>query len=1156
LKFDLKLILSLFLLLAYQEFVSAQPKYYSKIVQDTILINFANKYEISQINIIPFTETIQLRNSILTKNDYSFQYDQAVFALSDSLQYSIFDTLVVTYQTIIIPLRKDYRNRSLITRYDEQRKDTILVPQSVLSSFSPESIFGANMEKSGTLVRGFTVGNTKDFTLNSGLRLQIAGRLSEEIEIVAALTDENTPIQPTGATERLEELDKVFIQIKHPNAIGTFGDYQIQKRQGEFGVINRKLQGLIGEFNYEGNTAYFSVASSRGKFVSNSFNGSDGVQGPYRLTGISGEREIIAIAGTERVYLDGVEMRRGENNDYVIEYSNAEVTFTPRRLITSASRIIVEFEYTDRRYSRNFFGSGVTTELFNGKVGIKLQYLREGDNEDSPIDISLSEEDRGVLALAGDDRLKATKTGVSIAPLDSLGVPRGAYVKIDTLINNLQYIYYRYAPGDSLAFYNVSFSYIGEYQADYIKESLGNFKFVGIGAGSYAPVILLPLPELKQLGNIALELKPFEDFIFNFEYAGSMWDRNKFSTIEDRDNFGYATNLFFQMNPKEIELGDFNLGKVGLSYKDRFVQSKFTTPDRFNEVEYNRNYNISSATEQVDEKLRELSVNLFPIDELKVLSSFSFLRRGDEFKTDRYNNTIQLTDQKTYNAFYNFDYVSNLNNNLKSDWLRQKGSAYYSFGKLRPGFEFLAEDRKDYQSNFDSLTSTSLKYYEAAPFIELKEFEGFYASAKYSLRKDYFPIEGIMFQESQSTAQFFDLSYSGIREVNSYLNLAFRQKKYTEEFAQKGFLDNETILIRSVSKFNFWSPLSGDLYYEVATQKSARLEKVFIQVEKGTGNYIYLGDLNNNGITDEYEFEPTLFDGEFIMITIPTTELFPVIDLKTSTRWKIEFAKLSSLKSGFQKILDAFASETYWRIEENSTEEDFKKIYLLNLPSFQNEETTIRGFNLIQEDLFIFENNPDLSFRLRYAQTKSMNQYSGGIERAYKRERSLRIRFKLIKEFSNQTDIVNEQDNNDAPETSNRNRIIKSNAVISDFSYRPDRNIEVGFKIQVSRSEDEYPIMPTIVDNNSQTIRFNFSFAGSGRLRIEMERAELIANTSDNFIPYELTGGSAIGKNYYWRLNFDYRLTSNLQSSVNYDGRLKSGSKAINTARAEIRLYF
>ena len=109
-------------------------------------------------------------------------------------------------------------------------------------------------------------------------------------------------------------------------------------------------------------------------------------------------------------------------------------------------------------------GAGVASEFFDGKVGLKVQYLREGDNEDSPIDISLSEDDKKILSLAGDDRLKAAKSGVSLAQPDSFGVLKGTYMRIDTLINNAQYIYYRYAPGDSLAIYDVTFSYIGESQ--------------------------------------------------------------------------------------------------------------------------------------------------------------------------------------------------------------------------------------------------------------------------------------------------------------------------------------------------------------------------------------------------------------------------------------------------------------------------------------------------------------------------------------------------------------------------------------------------------------------------------------------------------------------------------------------------------------------
>jgi len=178
------------------------------------------------------------------------------------------------------------------------------------------------------------------------------------------------------------------------------------------------------------------------------------------------------------------------------------------------------------------------------------------------------------------------------------------------------------------------------------------------------------------------------------------------------------------------------------------------------------------------------------------------------------------------------------------------------------------------------------------------------------------------------------------------------------------------------------------------------------------------------------------------------------------------------------------------------------------------------------------------------------------LEKGYNRERSIRIRFKMVEEISNQTDYLNEIDNVSAPLNSNRARMLTSDNISSDFSYRPDRNIEVGFKIGVSRSQDNYPKTPTIIDQNSLLLRFNLSFAGNGRLRFEIERDELIANTDKNYLPFELTNGNLLGKNYFWRLNFDYRLAGNLQTSVNYDGRLQGTGKIIHTARAEARAYF
>lgn len=1150
----LKLICIAGIILLSSHLAYSQSKYSQVAVTDTFLLNYSNMYPLSSLNIVPFSEIVMLNRKVLRSGQFTISYSSMSIKLADSVKFSMLDTLTVTYSTIYTSLKKEYKRRNLVTKYQDNSADTIRIMQKEKTDLSPDAIFGRNIQKSGSIVRGFTVGTTRDFSLSSGLRLQLSGKIADDIDIVASLTDENTPIQPEGNTEKLDELDKVFIEIRHPNAVGTFGDFDLKERLGEFGAIDRKLQGLKGDLTLGTTNVTFAAAGSKGKFNNNQFTGLDGVQGPYRLSGANGEREIVIIAGSEKVYLNGEEMKRGERNDYTIDYSTAEVIFTPNRLITSLSRISVDFEYTDRRYSRNFWGTSFQSAQFDNRLKIKFNYFREGDNQDAPIDITFSDEEKRLLENAGSDRLAASRTGVSLARPDSTGQIRGTYSKADTVIGGKAVSYYTYTPGSGQ--YNITFSYIGEKQGDYTRESLGIFRFAGPGAGSYQPIILLPLPELKQTGNISFEYLPFNDLSMNVELAGSIFNKNRFSVQPQAGMNGSARNIIVQLKPREIKLGAIQLGSIGFRLRDRFLQSSYSPLDRIDEVEFGRNYNISAAGAPSNENLREAELTLIPVKQLSFNSSYGMLKRGENFRSDRFVGDIRYTGQDKISADYRMDYVGTDNLNYNAGWYRQNGGISYLIGKFRPSVRYQAEDKKERTGINDSLSTGSLKYYEIAPGFEILNFGSFNFGARYSFRKEYSPLQGILNSESYSSAQSYELSYRGIKEVSSSLALTVRDKKYTDVFKLAGRSDLQTILIRSQNRFSFWQNITGDFYYEGSTQRTARLQRVFVKVERGTGNYKYAGDLNGNGIADQNEFESTIYDGDFIALTLPTDELFPTIDLKVNTRWRLNFNGIFEKNSFFEKLFTALTSETVLRIEENSKETDYKKVYLLRTSSFLNEQTTIKGLQLFQQDLFLFENSSELSFRFRYSQSKDLSQFTEGIEKGYKRERSLRIKFRMIEEVSNQTDIINSTDNELAPAGSNRNRILSENGFATDFSYRPSANIESGLKITASRNEDYYPEKPTIINQNSQTLRLTLAFAESGRLRFEIERNELISNTTANYIPFEITKGSLLGKNYFWRLNLDYRIAGNLQSTVSYEGRVQGKGSVVNTARGELRAFF
>ena len=126
----------------------------------------------------------------------------------------------------------------------------------------------------------------------------------------------------------------------------------------------------------------------------------EGNQGPYRLEGAEGERFIIVLSGTEKVFVDGQLMQRGLDADYVIDYNAGHVTFTNRRLITKDSRIVVEFDYNVQDYQRSLYA--FNAEMRTDKMRLYLNTFSEQDGR-RPIDDEFNEMEQEALQLAGDN---------------------------------------------------------------------------------------------------------------------------------------------------------------------------------------------------------------------------------------------------------------------------------------------------------------------------------------------------------------------------------------------------------------------------------------------------------------------------------------------------------------------------------------------------------------------------------------------------------------------------------------------------------------------------------------------------------------------------------------------------------------------------------
>lgn len=1094
----------------------------------------------------------------VTVNEYYFDFFRSAIVFTNE---SLPDTLIIEYKVFPVNYSKSIslfeKDKFLISDKTTEKKYNYIIENNNNNPFSTNN----ELSRRGSISRGVSFGNNQDVVLNSGLNLQLDGKLNDELYITAAITDNNIPIQPEGNTQHIQEFDKVFIKIYNDRLSVTVGDFELRKPQGYYLNYFKKVQGL--SIGVNGETSFLNKALniestisgtvSKGRFNRIEFYGEEGNQGPYKLTGANNELNVIVLAGSEKVFVDGILQTRGADNEYVIDYNTGEITFTPKQPINKDKRIIVEFEYSEKSYNRFLITNSNNIKI--GESSFYLNFYSEKDNKNSPIDQDLSSYERFLLSEAGDNSKFAV-----VPAFDSTGFSASEirYELRDTIVDGIKYdSIFVYSINPNKAFYRVSFSYVGPNKGNYRKSvSSANgrvFEWIspenGIPQGDYTPYKILISPTKKQIVVIGTNLKLDSKTLLKTESAFSNYDKNTFSKKDIEDDNGFAINNSIERSFIQNEKTTLK-GKVEYSYQ----QKNFVAIENFKNPEFTRDWNLRNFYPESDENEFKFSIFHKWKNHTFTTSDFNILKRGSYYdgKMGKINSVVKYNNLEVIG---NISVLNTLSYIDKSKFLRHSLLISRKFRYFRFGIGEDAENNQLRNITFSELKNNSFAYQSFNCFIKTSDSSKIEMRLEYKIRNDFLPKNNALSTSTNSD----NINFISKLKINNNNNITTTINYRKLEIIDTSLYNKESesnLLGRIEYNFKFLkSVFSGNSFYETGSGIERKLEFSYIEVTPGQGVYKWT-DYNGNGIKELDEFDVAHFTDQanYIRIFIPTSEYIKTYINQFSQSININPEAVWSREKGIKKFFSRFSNQFAFRTGTKNNSNKFS-IYA-NPFIFNINDISIVSINQNIRNNFSFNRtNPKFGADYIFQSGKNKILLVSGYDTRNNITHTFQIRYQIIPTLGIQNRYSKGSKIYNSEFFTAKNFSINHNSEEFKIIYQPNMNYRITGKY-------EYKDKKNI--NGSETLYSNqggieLSLMSTGKSIINFD-FNVIYNMyhfpTNTPIAYEILEGLLPGINYTWNLCLQRQLANRLQLNIIYNARKSPDLKIIHNAAVQMRAFF
>lgn len=1000
------------------------------------------------------------------------------------------------------------------------------------------------LESKGSLIRGIRFGNNQSGSVQSSLDLELSGNLSDDLTIKAAISDNNVPIETDGYTQKLQDFDKVYVEIANKNSKVRAGHIDINQTEDFYNRFSQKVTGLQLSTRLENEnstTDIFATGSvTRGEFKEIDFIGKDGNQGPYRLTGQNNELYVIVLSGSEKVFIDGVQLTRGETNDYVINYNTGEITFTTNRLITSNTRIHVEYLYNSRNYSQLFIYGGIQHQRDRFKIA--GHFYSQTDSKNNALGSELSNEEKQILADAGNDKSKMYGVSAILSEFDSNKI---LYKK--SFLGDYQLFEYSANPDDQL--YQVTFTYMGANKGNYrsinVTQNGKVYEFIepiaGIPQGDYEPIKQLVAPKKLQVYTLNGKYDFKSGGFIQFDGGISNHDTNLFSPLDDEENIGLAGRVMAQKDFK------YKKWRLTPTAELEFLNQNYYTVEGIRNVEFARDFNISQEFLGLRQLFAKAGLETDWNNKLKTTYRFSYLDFKDYYKGFKNEITSNfITDKDEWSAQVN--HLNTQATDQDSKYLR-----FNTEGKRKIAKEIYIGTRFYGENNELNIHENQLKSPLSFKFNEFQIKGGWSDSigrkidvTLYTRKDDSIRLNNWVHMQNSKGIIF---NSQLIQKADHQLTLNFHYRKVNYQYENS---PNEAFMVGNIKWYKafFHQGLTMNLDYGLGSGVEPQREFQYVKVADGMGIYKWT-DYNGDGIEqlDEFEIAEFVDQANYIRVYTNTIEYLKTNKNEFNFSMRIRPQQIFQSKNkflgrwSFQQVIAATNSLR----KENDA---------LEWNPFTNSASILGKTRNIRSIVY-FNQGANYKWLATYTFNQQANQtyvYTGAEARDMQTN-TLLVRYNLNESLyvQNETEVSKIKTNSDLF-ASRRYQLEnyklypkvtyqygKSLHTSLFYAYQHKRN-KIGIE-ELNQSELGAEIQWTEVSKMSLLGSYSFvknAFIGNG----------------ESVVGNQMMDGLRAGNNMVWQLQVQRQINSFLQLNISYDGRKTEENKAIHTGSVQLQARF